>query len=110
MLWAGTAPCQSVLEAADLVQRLLVEDPKQRLGSGPTGADEIKNHPFFQGVDWAAVREMVPPKCVEVTREAEDEEEETDFLEIAPTQANLSHVRSVSHHRVFTFFLLWQSF
>ena len=37
-------------EGADLVRRLLVVDTKQRLGSG--GAEEIKRHPYFAGVEW----------------------------------------------------------
>ncbi|XP_022261454.1 ribosomal protein S6 kinase alpha-4 isoform X1 [Canis lupus familiaris] len=41
--------------AQDLLQRLLCKDPKKRLGAGPQGAQEVKNHPFFQGLDWAAL-------------------------------------------------------
>lgn len=32
----------------DLLQKLLCKDPKKRLGSGPSGAQEIKEHPFFR--------------------------------------------------------------
>ncbi|XP_020823885.1 ribosomal protein S6 kinase alpha-4 isoform X1 [Phascolarctos cinereus] len=41
--------------AQDLLKRLLEKDPKKRLGSGPQGAQEVKDHPFFQGLDWAAL-------------------------------------------------------
>lgn len=34
--------------AKDLIQRLLMKDPKKRLGCGPRDADEIKEHHFFQ--------------------------------------------------------------
>lgn len=34
--------------AKDLIQRLLVKDPKKRLGSGPSGAENVKKHPFYQ--------------------------------------------------------------
>lgn len=34
--------------AKDLLQRLLMKDPKKRLGCGPRDADEIKEHLFFQ--------------------------------------------------------------
>lgn len=34
--------------AKDLIQRLLVKDPKKRLGSGPNGAENVKKHPFYQ--------------------------------------------------------------
>ncbi|XP_064432303.1 ribosomal protein S6 kinase alpha-4 isoform X4 [Mirounga angustirostris] len=41
--------------AQDLLRRLLCKDPKKRLGAGPQGAQEVRNHPFFQGLDWAAL-------------------------------------------------------
>lgn len=34
--------------ARDVIQRLLIKDPKKRLGSGPNGADSVKKHPFYQ--------------------------------------------------------------
>lgn len=34
--------------AKDLLKRLLMKDPKKRLGCGPRDADEIKEHLFFQ--------------------------------------------------------------
>ena len=43
-------------QATDLVRRLLIVDAKQRLGSG--GADEIKKHALFAGVDWDALMQQ----------------------------------------------------
>ncbi|KAK9470558.1 YNL161Wp-like protein [Dipodascopsis tothii] len=45
-------------EAEDLIRRLLTS-ADQRLGRG--GADEIKAHPFFAGVDWDSMREFQAP-------------------------------------------------
>ncbi|ORZ31193.1 kinase-like domain-containing protein [Catenaria anguillulae PL171] len=45
-------------EAEDLIKRLLCDAPN-RLGRN--GAHEIKNHPFFKGVDWVNVRAGKPP-------------------------------------------------
>eukprot|EP00753_Platysulcus_tardus_P015385 PLAT4992.3.p1 GENE.PLAT4992.3~~PLAT4992.3.p1 ORF type:complete len:522 (-),score=297.61 PLAT4992.3:287-1852(-) len=44
-----------------LLEMLLVKDPAARLGSG--GAAEVKSHPFFKGIDWAALvrKEVTPP-------------------------------------------------
>lgn len=47
--------------ARDLCERLFVVDPKSRLGAN--GADEIKNHSFFQDIDWEKLSalEVTPP-------------------------------------------------
>ncbi|XP_078413060.1 ribosomal protein S6 kinase alpha-5-like isoform X1 [Cetorhinus maximus] len=47
----------------NLIQKLLMKDPKQRLGSGPTGAEEIKSHAFFQGLNWRdlSTKAIKPP-------------------------------------------------
>jgi hypothetical protein len=37
------------------VQGLLQKDPRRRLGCGPDGVLEVMSHPFFAGVDWAAM-------------------------------------------------------
>uniref|UniRef100_A0A7N8XZU6 Ribosomal protein S6 kinase n=1 Tax=Mastacembelus armatus TaxID=205130 RepID=A0A7N8XZU6_9TELE len=39
--------------AQDLLRKLLVKDPHKRLGSGPRGAEDIKAHSFFKGLNWA---------------------------------------------------------
>ncbi|KAG4974335.1 hypothetical protein JHK87_031156 [Glycine soja] len=44
----------------DLISQLLVKDPAKRLGS-VMGASAIKQHPFFQGVNWALLRCTPPP-------------------------------------------------
>lgn len=46
---------QVSLQAKQLIYRLLHKDPKNRLGARE-GANEIKQHPFFHGINWALVR------------------------------------------------------
>ncbi|WJX62797.1 non-specific serine/threonine protein kinase [Trifolium repens] len=43
------------LGAKQLIYHLLQRDPSSRLGS-KGGANHIKNHSFFRGVNWALVR------------------------------------------------------
>ncbi|KAK3012630.1 hypothetical protein RJ639_008586, partial [Escallonia herrerae] len=63
------------LPAKQLIYRLLHRDPKNRLGSRE-GANEVKQHPFFRGVNWPLVRCMNPPKLeAPLFGEAEDEKE-----------------------------------
>ncbi|XP_055833113.1 probable serine/threonine protein kinase IRE4 isoform X2 [Solanum dulcamara] len=45
-----SVPEEMSFEARDLIDRLLVHDPNQRLGA--KGASEVKAHQFFRGVDW----------------------------------------------------------
>ncbi|KAI4991452.1 hypothetical protein ZWY2020_039823 [Hordeum vulgare] len=49
------------LPARQLIYRLLHRDPANRMGSYE-GSNEIKQHPFFRGINWALVRGTAPPK------------------------------------------------
>ncbi|KAJ0454886.1 putative protein kinase AGC-RSK-2 family [Helianthus annuus] len=46
--------------ARDLIRGLLVKEPQHRLAY-KRGATEIKQHPFFQSVNWALIRCATPP-------------------------------------------------
>ncbi|KAG5083927.1 hypothetical protein JHK82_054092 [Glycine max] len=48
-------------QAKDLIRGLLVKEPENRLGS-EKGAAEIKQHPFFEGLNWALIRCAMPPE------------------------------------------------
>ncbi|KAL6573139.1 Serine/threonine-protein kinase d6pkl2 [Orobanche minor] len=47
--------------ARDLIRGLLVKEPQNRLAY-KRGATEIKQHPFFEGVNWALIRCASPPE------------------------------------------------
>ncbi|EPS68142.1 hypothetical protein M569_06632, partial [Genlisea aurea] len=56
--------------ARDLIRGLLVKEPQHRLAY-KRGATEIKQHPFFEGVNWALIRCATPPeipRSVEIDR------------------------------------------
>ncbi|KAL2896624.1 Serine/threonine-protein kinase AGC1-7 [Bienertia sinuspersici] len=50
--------------ARDLIRGLLVKEPHKRIAY-KRGATEIKQHPFFEGVNWALVRSASPPHVPE---------------------------------------------
>ncbi|KAF2286847.1 hypothetical protein GH714_032394 [Hevea brasiliensis] len=50
--------------ARDLIRGLLVKEPHKRIAC-KRGATEIKQHPFFEGVNWALVRSAMPPHVPE---------------------------------------------
>jgi protein kinase X len=45
-----TMPSTFSVEVVDLITKLLVVDENARLGT--TGADAVKKHPWFDGIDW----------------------------------------------------------
>ena len=59
--------------AQDLLKALLNRNPAYRLGSGPDAIDEIKNHEFFNGVNWKAMlAKQVPTPFVPETKNITD--------------------------------------
>lgn len=55
-------------DARDLVDKLLVLDPDKRLGAA--SMDDLKGHPFFDGIDWNSVRTRPAPELVKVETES----------------------------------------
>ena len=49
--------------AKDLVQKLLILDPRQRLGADDLNNiyTSIRGHKFFEGIDWDTLRTQTPP-------------------------------------------------
>lgn len=61
----------TVRAVQDLISRLLVKNPRKRMGS-LKGSVEIKRHEFFKGVNWALIRSVRPPEVpatsIKITR------------------------------------------
>ena len=45
-------PTDMPRDSVSMLQKLLVRDPEQRLGSGPEDALEVMRHEFFRGINW----------------------------------------------------------
>ncbi|KAK9056851.1 hypothetical protein SSX86_024215 [Deinandra increscens subsp. villosa] len=52
---------RGMAQAKDLIEKLLVKDPGERLGCA-RGATDIKRHPFFSGIKWPLIRMYRPPE------------------------------------------------
>ncbi|GMI81221.1 PINOID2, AGC VIIIa Kinase 1-10 [Hibiscus trionum] len=52
---------EEMVKVEDLISKLLVKNPKKRIGS-LKGSVEIKRHEFFKGVNWALIRSVKPPE------------------------------------------------
>ncbi|CAI5742920.1 unnamed protein product [Hyaloperonospora brassicae] len=55
ILWPDGEKCLS-FEAVDLIDKLLDSNPETRMGW-----EGIKEHPFFEGINWDTILESVPP-------------------------------------------------
>ena len=54
--------------AATNLIKSLVNDPDKRLGA--KGVQEIKNHPFFEGLEWEKIRDTTAPFIPDVSLKA----------------------------------------
>jgi len=59
--------------AKDLISKLLIFDPNQRIGNGADKSDDIKKHPYFSDIDWnkALNKEIEPPFIPKVDDETD---------------------------------------
>jgi RAC serine/threonine-protein kinase len=57
LILTGTVrfPNRMTPDAKDLLAKLLVRSPQERLGGGPDDAAEIMHHAFFADMDWEAL-------------------------------------------------------
>jgi len=87
--WKNTLnirPEANISKEAEDILRKLISDPETRLGTN--GADEIKIHPFFKGIDWNHIKEtLIPPFIPELknnydTKYFDEFEEDEPFYPI----------------------------
>lgn len=72
--------------AKDLVQRLIQIDPNKRLGAKDQNDlyESIRAHEFFDGIDWATLREQIPPPIHPYLPGLDDEEDELHLQNLVP--------------------------
>jgi serum/glucocorticoid-regulated kinase 2 len=70
-------------ECIDLMENLLIKDPKARLGTN--GVEEVKKHPWFESIDWDALekKELKAPFVPNLRNEADTKYIDTEFTKLA---------------------------
>eukprot|EP01102_Stenamoeba_stenopodia_P020691 TRINITY_DN8162_c0_g1_i1.p1 TRINITY_DN8162_c0_g1~~TRINITY_DN8162_c0_g1_i1.p1 ORF type:complete len:476 (-),score=96.59 TRINITY_DN8162_c0_g1_i1:24-1451(-) len=54
-------PDRFPLAAKDIIERLIVLDPNERIGNKRDGYIELKSHPFFAEINWENIANQTPP-------------------------------------------------
>jgi serum/glucocorticoid-regulated kinase 2 len=69
----------------DLLSGLFIKDPEKRLGAGPEGAKDIKNHQWFSGMNWDALmnKKIKPPFIPVLKGELDLSYFDTEFTDTA---------------------------
>jgi len=76
-------------QVSDFISKLLVKDPRRRLGGGEEDAEELKRHPFFSGTDWTALaQKAVPaPFMPRITNELDVSNFSDEFTRMVPADS-----------------------
>ncbi|KAI8087822.1 kinase-like domain-containing protein [Gilbertella persicaria] len=87
-------PVNMSRDSVSICQRLLNRDPKRRLGAGPSDAAEIKEHPFFHGVNWDDMlnKRVPPPFCPTITSPLDTSNFDEEFTRERPALTPINSV------------------
>lgn len=77
------------LEVREFIQRLLVKNPRKRLGGGPSDALELKKHNFFKGLDWErlAKKQIPAPFIPKISSELDVSNFAEEFTAMIPADS-----------------------
>jgi classical protein kinase C len=87
-------PIHMPRDSVAILQKLLTREPDQRLGSGPTDAQEIMSQPFFRNINWDDVyhKRIQPPFQPQITSATDTSNFDSEFTSVTPV---LTPVQSV---------------
>lgn len=79
-------PIHMPRDSVSILQKLLTREPDQRLGSGPTDAQEIMSQPFFRNINWDDVyhKRITPPFQPQITSPTDTSNFDSEFTSVTP--------------------------
>jgi serine/threonine protein kinase len=79
-------PIHMPRDSVSILQKLLTREPEQRLGSGPTDAQEIMSQPFFRNISWDDVyhKRITPPFQPQITSATDTSNFDSEFTSVTP--------------------------
>ncbi|XP_072751838.1 ribosomal protein S6 kinase alpha-5 isoform X2 [Anoplolepis gracilipes] len=98
-------------EVWDFISRLLVKDPRRRLGGGPRDAKDLKEHPFFMnaapGFTWKALenKQIKPPIVPKITHELDTSNFSDEFtkMDVTDSPAIVDSNNIIRHFRGYSY-------
>ncbi|KAG5924880.1 Serine/threonine kinase [Claviceps capensis] len=87
-------PIHMPRDSVSVLQKLLTREPEQRLGSGPTDAQEIMSQPFFRNINWDDIyhKRVEPPFKPSIKNATDTSNFDSEFTSVTPV---LTPVQSV---------------
>jgi serine/threonine protein kinase len=79
-------PIHMPRDSVSILQKLLTREPDQRLGSGPTDAQEIMSQPFFRNINWDDVyhKRITPPFQPQIKSATDTSNFDSEFTSVTP--------------------------
>ncbi|KAF4592604.1 protein kinase c [Ophiocordyceps camponoti-floridani] len=87
-------PIHMPRDSVSILQKLLTREPDQRLGSGPTDAQEVMSQPFFRNINWDEIyhKRVQPPFKPSIKNATDTSNFDSEFTSVTPV---LTPVQSV---------------
>ncbi|KAK9770207.1 hypothetical protein AB5N19_11012 [Seiridium cardinale] len=87
-------PIHMPRDSVSILQKLLTREPDQRLGSGPTDAQEVMSQPFFRNIVWDDIyhKRVAPPFLPQIKNATDTSNFDSEFTSVTPV---LTPVQSV---------------
>lgn len=79
-------PIHMPRDSVSILQKLLTREPDQRLGSGPTDAQEIMSQPFFRNINWDDIyhKRVQPPFMPQIKSATDTSNFDSEFTSVTP--------------------------
>lgn len=94
-------PIHMPRDSVSILQKLLTREPDQRLGSGPTDAQEVMSQPFFRNIVWEDIyhKRVQPPFLPTIKNATDTSNFDSEFTSVTPV---LTPVQSGKYQALLT--------